>query len=149
MVTPQTLTHAAQSPSPDLARPQRRALRRYLVKVEALRQAESDYRDIALTEGLRREHGAKPGSGKRVSAALDALVDAVVDLQGAHLDALAVAADQDVLLDGAGPLSEALLAVHRDCAGYLAARTYDQVREAARLNTARAGSAASLGLASA
>lgn len=144
-----TLAHAGQSHVHDLARPQRRALRRYLAKVEALRRAESDYRDIVLIEGLRRESGSKPGSGKRVGAALDALVDAVVDLQGAHLEAAALAADQDVLLDGAGALGEALLAVHRDCAGYLAARTFDQVREAARLNTVRAGSAASLGLASA
>jgi hypothetical protein len=141
-----TTAQTDQRSAPDLARPLRRALRRYAIKVEALRQAESDYRDVSLTESLRQ----KRGSGKRVSAALDALVDAVVDLQGAHLDVLGLAVDQDSFLDAAGALAEVFLSAGRDHSGYLAARTYDQVREAARPSTARpAGAAASLGISSA
>lgn len=136
-----TTAHTDRSRAPDLARPQRRALRRYLARVEALRQAESDYRDVTLLEELRRERTSKPGSGKRVSAALDALVDAVVDLQSAHLDVLALAADEDALLDDGGTLAEALRAAHREYAGYLTARTFDEVREAARPNTAHAAGA--------
>jgi hypothetical protein len=133
-----TTARGDRSSAPDPGRLLRRALRRYLAKVEALRRAESDYGDVVLIERLRREHSAKPGSGKRVSAALDALVDAVVDLQGAHLDALALAADEDSMVAGAGTLGEALLTAQRHCVGYLEARTYDQVRETARHNAARA-----------
>jgi hypothetical protein len=141
-----TTAQAGERSTPDLARPLRRALRRHAIRVEALRQAESDYRDVSLVEALRQ----KRGSGKRVSSALDALVDAVVDLQGAQVDVLAIAADRDTLLDLAGTLGKAFLSADREHAGYLAARTYDQVREAARPNTARvAAAAASRGVASA
>jgi hypothetical protein len=140
------MTVASERSAPDVPRPLRRALRHYAAKVEALRQAESDYHDVTLTEAFRQ----KRGSCKRVSAALDALVDAVVDLQGAHLDVLGLAADADTFPDTAGVLGEALRSAGRDHAAYLEARNYDQVREAARLNTARvAVAAASLGVASA
>jgi len=141
-----TTAQTSRRGTPEFGRPLRCALRRFAMSAEALRQAESDYRDVVVTEARRQ----KRGSSKRVSAALDALVDAVVDLQGAHLDVLAMAADRDTFLDAAGALGEAFPLFEHDHAGYLAARTYDQVHQAARLNTAQAAvAAASLGVASA
>jgi hypothetical protein len=121
----------------ELSRSLRRVLRHYAVKVEAVGHAESNYRDVVLMESLRHEGNRKHGSSKRISVALDALVDAVVDLQSAQVEVLALAADQGVALQTAGAPGEPFASADRDFAGYLAARTFDQVREAAERQPAR------------
>ncbi len=123
---------SVRSASLELSRPLARLLRRYATKVEALRNAESNYHDVMLTESLRHRGQMKRASSKRIDAAFDALVDAVVDLQGGQVEILLLAEGEGMLPETVGALNEAFESANRECAGYLAARTYDQVREAAR-----------------
>jgi hypothetical protein len=106
-------------------------LRRYATKVEAVRQAESNYHDVTLTESLRHGGMMKRASSRRIDAAFDKLVDAVVDMQGGQAKVLLRAEDEGLSPEAIGVLDEAFASAERQYAGYLAARTYHQVREAA------------------
>ena len=117
--------------SRELPRPLLRRLRRYATKIDAVRQAESDYHDVTLTESLRHGGMMKRASTKRVGAAFDRLVDAVIDMQGGQVEVLLLAEDEDISPEAIGVLDDEFASAERQCAGYLAARTYDQVREAA------------------
>lgn len=110
----------------------RRQLRRYSAKVDMVRNAESAYHDVILVESLRPKSKLKRSSGKRIDAAFDALVDAVVELQGAELVVLSRAEEEGIPLEAICALDETFESAERECAGYLTARTYDQVHKAAR-----------------
>jgi hypothetical protein len=114
----------------ELSRSLARALRHYSSKVEAMRAAESRYRQVVLTESLRNAGKASGKSRRRVDAAFDALVDAVVELQRGQHEVVVLAEDEGLTPSSLGALDPACEAADRECAGYLAARTYGQVREA-------------------
>ena len=116
-----------------------RLLRSYAVKVEAVQNAESNYHDVVLIESLRHEGKTKRASGKRIDAAFDALVDAVVDLQGAQVAVLSQAEDEGIPMEAVAAFDERFESADREFAGYLAARTYDQVCEATRRGALRDG----------
>ena len=115
----------------ELSRSLARLLRRHGARVEALRKAESNYHDVVLIESLRHKGKMKRASEKRIAAAFDGLVDAVVALQGSRVAVVSLAEDEGIPLEAAGACDETFESADRECAGYLAARSYDQVREAA------------------
>jgi hypothetical protein len=73
----------------------------------------------------------KRGSAKRIDAAFGTLIDAVVALQASQIEVLALTEDEGMPADAAGSLGAAFESADREYAGYLAARTYEQVRSAA------------------
>ncbi len=105
MVDDQT-NSSANSASLELSRSLARLLRRHAAKVEALRNAESSYHDVVLVESLRHKGKMKRASEKRIGAAFDALVDAVVDLQGGQVAVLSRAEDEGVPLEAVGAWDE-------------------------------------------
>ena len=117
--------------SRELSRPLRRLLRRYAARIETVRQAESTYHDVVLTESLRHNGKMKRSSAKRIDDAFGALIDAVVDLQGSQVEVLSLAENEGLPPDSVGALDIAFDAADGEFAGYLAARTYEQVRSAA------------------
>jgi hypothetical protein len=119
------------------SRPLLRLLRSYTAKVEAVHHAESTYHDVMLTESLRHNGKTKRAFSKRINAAFDALVDAVVDLQGAQVAVLSRAADEGMAPETVCALDETFQSANREYADYLAARTYEQVREAAKRGALR------------
>lgn len=113
----------------ELSRSLARALRRYAGKVEAVREAESNYQD-ALSESRRKAGKAKGKARRRIDAAFDALVDAVVELQRGQYEVVVLAEGEGLAPSSLGALDTAFGSADRDYAGYLAARTYGQVRAA-------------------
>ena len=113
------------------SRPLLRRLRSHAARVEGVRAAESAYHDVMLTESLRHKGKMKRASSKRIDDAFGALIDAVVALQASQIEVLSLAEDEGMAPDAAGALGEAFESADRQYAGYLAARTYEQVREAA------------------
>jgi hypothetical protein len=122
---------AVSATSQQLSRPLRRLLRRYAARVETVRDAESTYRDVVLTESLRHNGKMRRASTRRIDAAFGTLVDAVIDLQSSQVEALSSAADEGLPPEAVGALDQAFDSADREYAGYLAARTYEQVRVAA------------------
>jgi len=129
---------AAASPEP--SRPLLRLLRRYATKVEVVRTAELDYRGVVLTESLRHETKLRRASAKRIDAALGTLAEAVVDLQDAQAAVLSLAKVEGLALGAVCALDTTFASANREYAGYLAARTYDQVHEVAKRGPFRGGS---------
>jgi len=113
----------------ELSRSLVRALGHYSGKVEAMAAAESDYRHVVAGKSLRNAGRARGKSEKRVEAVFDALVDAVVELQRGQHEVVALAECEGVTLSSLSALDPAYEAADREYAGYLAARTYGQVRE--------------------
>lgn len=107
-----------------------RELRRHADKVEAVRDAESSYRDAVLAQSLRNAGKTRGASRKRIDAAFDALVDAVVELQASQNEILYLAESEGLAFSSVGALDPAFRSADCHYAGYLAARTYSQVREA-------------------
>jgi len=93
--------------------------------------AESDYRGVVASESLRLTGKAKGKSKRRLDAAFDALVDAVVELQRSRHEVAVLAEGEGLTLSSLGDVAPACAAAERRYAGYLAARTYSQVRELA------------------
>lgn len=116
-----------QEPSRSL----RRRLRSHAARVEAVHTAEAAYQYLLSTEPPRQKGKIKRGSAKRIDAAFGALIDAVVALQASQIEVLSLTEDEGMAPQAAGPLGEAFESADREYAGYLAARTYEQVREAA------------------
>lgn len=114
----------------ELSRSLARALRHYVGKVDAVRDAESHYRDAVLSESRRNDGKTKGKSRRRIDAAFDALVDAVVELQRGQYEVVVLAESEGLALSSLGALDTAFESADRDYAGYLAARTYGQVRAA-------------------
>jgi len=121
---------AVATSSRELSRPLRRLLRRYAARVETVREAESTYHDVVLTESLRHNGKLKRASARRIDDAFGALIDAVVDLQGSRVEVLSSAENEGLPPDALGALDEAFESADREYAGYLSARTYEQVRAA-------------------
>lgn len=120
---------SARSQQP--SRPLRRLLRRYAARIETVRDAESTYHDVVLTESLRRDGKMRRASTKRIDAAFGVLIDAVIDLQSSQVEVLSLAEDEGLPPEAVGALDQAFDSADREYAGYLAARTYEQVRVAA------------------
>ncbi len=114
-----------------LSRPLRHLLRHYAARIEMVRKAESTYQDVVLTESSRHDGKLKRASARRIDDAFGALIDAVVDLQGSQVEVLSLAEDEGLPPAGVGALDEAFDTADREYAGYLTARTYEQVRMAA------------------
>ena len=114
-----TVGSVSLASSLELPRPLLRLLRRYATKVGAVRGAESDYRDVVLVESLRHGGKTKRASSKRIDAAFDALVDAIVDLQGARIELLMLAEDEGLSLRAVGALDEVFASAERRYASYL------------------------------
>jgi hypothetical protein len=122
---------AASPSSRGPSRPLRRLLRRYAARTETVREAEAAYHDVVLTESLRHNGKMKRASARRLDDAFGALIDAVVDLQGGQVEVLSLAADEGLPADALGAIDPAFDSADHEYAGYLAARTYEQVRVAA------------------
>ena len=121
---------AVATSSRELSRPLRRLLRRYAARVETVREAESAYHDVVLTESLRHNGKLKRASARRIDDAFGALIDAVVNLQGSRVEVLSSAENEGLPPEALGALDEAFESADREYAGYLSARTYEQVRVA-------------------
>ncbi|MGD0998472.1 MAG: hypothetical protein ABR941_09185 [Thermoleophilia bacterium] len=118
--------------SPRPSRRLSRLLHTHATKVEAVRNAELAYHGVVLTESLRHGGKVRRASSRRITEAFAALTDAVVDLQGSHAAVLSLAEDEGIPSEAVGSLDEGFESANREYAGYLAARTYDQVHEVAR-----------------
>lgn len=105
------------------------ALRRYTGAAEAMRLAEADYRHVVASESPSTPGKAKGKSRKRIDEAFDALVDAVVELQRSRHNVTVIAEGEGLTLASLGAAAPACEAAEREYAGYLAARTYSQVRQ--------------------
>jgi hypothetical protein len=118
-------------------RPSSRLLDDYLARAEAVVAAESRYRAIALIESEphpghpKDKAPARRAAAKTLNAAFDALAEAAAELKASRA-ALLAQAESDGLA-GASLLTAdaAFVAAEGRIAGYVAARTYDQLREVA------------------
>ncbi len=105
-------------------------LRRYAAKAAQVRTTESRYRGVTRTASAPAKRRARRAADDDVSEAFGALADAVVDLQRSQLAVEVLAKEEGLSLEAVRALNEVFALASRDCAGYLAARTYEQVREA-------------------
>ncbi len=121
------------------SRPLRRLLRSYASRIVTVRAAEAAYQDVVVVESLRHGGKVKRASAKRIDAAFEALVDAVVDLQRSRAELFLRAEDEGILLECVGDLDMTFESADRECAGYLAARTFQQVRAEAAGASGRPG----------
>jgi len=113
----------------------------HAARVEAVRNAELDYRGVVMIESLRHEGRATRASATRVDKALSALAEAVIDLQESHGAVVSLAENENVTPERLRALDETFDVSDRELASYLAARTCGQVREAAsRPRSAQAAS---------
>lgn len=135
MTEDQTDARVGSLGSPEPSRALLRLLRTFVTRVEAVRKAELDYHGAVLTESLRSK--SKRASGRRVNEAFGCLAEAVVDLQGSQLAVLALAENEGIPAEGVSALDETFESAGREYAGYLAARTYDQVREVVKRGASR------------
>ena len=102
----------------------------YAVTVERVRVAEAHYLEMAAGSS-RRDAKARRGHDAAIAQALDRLAEAVVDLQETHTSVRELADDARIPGATLAELDESFEATRREYAGYLAARTYQQVRVAA------------------
>ena len=105
-------------------------LRVHAAKAAKVRTAESHYQSVGRPAPAPAKRGARRAAEDEVSEAFGALTDAVVDLQGSQLAVEALAKKEGLSLEAVRELNEGFALVSREYAGYLAARTYEQVREA-------------------
>jgi hypothetical protein len=110
-------------------------LRRHAAGVAKVRTAESRYRCVMRTASAPATRRARRAADDGVNEAFDALADAVVDLQGSHLAVEALAGEEGLSLEALRTLDGRFALAGREYAGYLAARTYEQVREASDRQT--------------
>jgi len=118
--------------SPDLPDP----LRRHTARLQALRAAERDYHDALRAAPSATGRRAERASQRGIDAALERLVDAVVAFQEVESELHPAAGPPRAGAD-AQAAHGALQGADPGYDGYLAARTYDQVRSEAlrRLST--------------
>jgi hypothetical protein len=110
-------------------------LRRHAAKAAKVRTAESRYRSVRRTAPAPPTRRARRAADDGVSEAFGALADAVVDLQGSQLAVEALAQEEGLSLEVVCALDEGFALASREHAGYLAARTYEQMREASNRET--------------
>jgi hypothetical protein len=103
----------------------------YSVIVERIRAAESHYLEVVAGSPSRRDTKAKRAHETEIAMALDRLAEAVVDLQEGRQAVRSLARDEGISEAVLRGLAASFDATHREYAGYLAARTYQQVRAAA------------------
>ena len=116
---------------PRLSPALRRLLAGYGDTADRVRAAEAGYRDPAASTAVLPRAGTRRAAQTAMAEAFERLAEAVVDLQESYA-AVRSQADAEGLPSAAMlTLDEALAIAGRGCAGYLTARTYEQVREAA------------------
>ncbi|HUK77786.1 MAG TPA: hypothetical protein VL117_09345 [Thermoleophilia bacterium] len=103
----------------------------YSVMVERIRAAEAHYLKVVAGSPSRRDAKAKRAYETEIAKALDRLAEAVVDLQESRQAVRSLADDEGISEAALRALDASFDAAHREYAGYLAARTYQQVRAAA------------------
>jgi len=126
--------HHGDAGSKDRPDPTRSLLIRldgYTVMVERIRAAESHYLEVVTGSPSRRGGKAQRGHDAEIAKALDRLAEAVIDLQEGHWAVRMLADDEGISEATLRELDGPFDAAHREYAGYLAARTYQQVRVAA------------------
>ncbi len=128
---------AGSADSPRASRPLLRLLRRHAARIEAVHDAELDYHGVILTQLLRHKGKAKRASDKRMNEAFGKLTEAVVELQASQAAVLSLAAADGMTPETVCALDATFESATREYAGYLAARTYDQVYEVARADPLR------------
>jgi len=112
-----------------------RLLRRHAAKAAHVRTAESRYRSARQTAFAPATRRARRAADDVVSEAFGALADAVVDLQDSQLAVEVLAKEEGLSLEAVRALDEGFALASRELVGYLAARTYEQVREASESET--------------
>ena len=110
-------------------------LRKHAAKVAQVRTAESRYRSVRRSASAPETRRATRATEDRVSEAFGALADAVVGLHGSQLAVEVLAKEEGLSLEAVCALDEGFALASREHAGYLAARTYEQVREASNRET--------------
>ena len=108
---------------------------RHAAKAAQVRTAESRYCRIRRTASVPETRRARHAADDEVSRAFSALADAVVDLQGSQLAVEALAQEEGLSLEAVCALDESFALASREHAGYLAARTSVQVRDASSRKT--------------
>jgi len=132
---------AGETGPPDPSRRLLRCLDAYAATVERVRAAESHYLQLTAGPPPRRNAKAKRAHETEIAKAVDLLAETVVDLQEGQVTVLSLADDEGISAAALRELDEPFGAVHREFAGYLAARTYQQVRAAADDRVSREPSA--------
>jgi hypothetical protein len=110
-------------------------LRRHAARAEQVQTAESRYRSVRRTASSPATRRGRRAADDEVSEAFDALADAVVELQDSQLAVEVLAMEEGLSLEAVCALDEGFARASREHAGYLAARTYVQVREASNRET--------------
>jgi hypothetical protein len=110
-------------------------LRRHAAKAEQVQTAESRYRSVKRTASSPATRRGRRAADDGVSEAFGALTDAVVDLQGSQLAIEVLAKEEGLSLEAVCASNESFAIASREYAGYLAARTYEQVRQASTRET--------------
>ncbi|MGO8994421.1 MAG: hypothetical protein ACLQVI_13970 [Polyangiaceae bacterium] len=103
----------------------------HAVTVERVRAAESHYLEMTAGSSSRGNSRARRAYETEIAKAMDRLAEAVVDLQESHVTIQSLADDEGISAAALRELDESFAAAHREYAGYLGARTYQQVRAAA------------------
>ena len=107
-------------------------LRRHVALLQALRDAERDYHVVTRTETPVAGGRTGRASQRRIDEALERLADCVVALQDVMADHQPSAEPLRSGEQEAPVMPAALWLAGQKYAGYLAARTYDEVRAEAR-----------------
>jgi hypothetical protein len=99
--------------------------------VERVRAAESHYLEVTAASSLRHDARDQRARETGIARAVEHLAEAVVDLQDRHATVRSLASDEGISAARLRQLDESFGAADREFGGYLAARTYQQVRAAA------------------
>lgn len=122
---------AGATDRPGPSRPLLDSLDGHAVTVERVRAAESHYLEATAGSSSRRNARAKRAHETEIAKAMDRLAEAVVDLQESHVTIQSLADDEGISAAALREFDESFDVAHREYAGYLAARIYQQVRAAA------------------
>lgn len=116
---------------PELPPTPRRLLAGYSERVEQVRVAEAGYRDATASAAASTTARSRRVAQITAAEAFERLADAVVGLQESWAAVRSQAQAEGLPSELMLTLEQALTTAGRQCAGYLAARTYEQVREVA------------------
>ena len=109
----------------------RRLLLGYAATADRVRAAEVAYHDGTASVAASLKGGPRRGAQIAMAEAFERLADAVVELQEGRAAVRSQSEAENLSPGALLTLDDALAIAGGDCDGYLAARTYEQVREVA------------------
>ena len=128
----QTDTGAGSAGVPEPSRRLLRLPRIHATRVAVVQDAEFDYHGAVLIGTLREDGNGQQASSRRIEKAFGALTKAVATLQSSQVAVRSRAETERISLEAVCAIDRAFEFALREYAGYLAARSHDQVWEVAK-----------------